>query len=232
MLAQHRLGLLACLMTASFASLAACGDDGDTSSGASAGQTTGGSAGSSSAGAGTGHAGSVASAGLSAGGTSSGGTTGSGGASCEIQECFRAVVCLDKCGGRVVASGCCPCAAPTVDELSCDEAAGGQGGGASADCVGMTCDADETCVAYRTVGGAQISPDADGECMAGKHVENGHCFSDFAYTCAELTGCSAPAATCHCATGSKCAGTNTCRLPSDAAWLDTAAELVCEQQAP
>jgi hypothetical protein len=115
--------------------------------------------------------------------------------------------------------------------MSCN-AAGGQGGGTSADCVGMTCDANQTCVAYRTVGGAQIPPDAGGGCPAGKHAENDHCFSDFAYTCAGLTGCSAPATTCHCAAGSKCANANACRLPYAAAWLDTAAELVCEQQVP
>jgi hypothetical protein len=229
MRASYRLGLLT-VLACGFASVAACGDDGSTSGGAAGQTTTGGSAGSS--GAGSGHAGSVASAGVNAGGASSGGKPGTGGASCEIQECFRANVCLDHCGGKVVSSGCCACAAPTVDELSCNEAAGGQGGGTSAECVGMTCSADQTCVAYRTVGGAQIPPDAGGGCTTGKHVENDHCVSDFAYTCAALTGCSAPAATCHCAAGSKCANDNACRLPFEAVWLDAAADLVCEQQVP
>jgi hypothetical protein len=68
--------------------------------------------------------------------------------------------------------------------------------------------------------------------MSGKHLENDHCVSDFAYTCAMLTGCSAPSTSCHCAAGSQCASANACRLPYAAAWLDTAADLVCEQQAP
>ena len=61
-----------------------------------------------------------------AGKTSAGGTTGTagksgtgGGPACEINECLRANVCLDKCGGKVVYTGCCACEAPTVDELSC-----------------------------------------------------------------------------------------------------------------
>lgn len=231
---RHRFGLLTVLLACGVANVAACGDDGTTSGGGMS-QTTGGGAGTSSAGAssaGTGHAGSVASAGASAGGTSSGGKTGTGGASCETQECFRPYVCLDKCGGNIVSNGCCPCAAPAIDELRCKDGSGGQGGGASADCAGTTCSAEQTCVAYRTVGGAQIQPDTDGKCMAGKHVESGHCFSDFAYTCAALTGCSAPGTTCHCAAGSKCANANACKLPYEATWLDTAAELVCEQQAP
>ena len=34
--------------------------------------------------------------------------------SCTITECFRAVECVNVCGGRVVSSGCCPCAPPRV----------------------------------------------------------------------------------------------------------------------
>ena len=113
-------------------------------------------------------------------------------------------------------------------------ASGGQGSGgqASTSCVGTTCTAGQTCVAYRTVGGAVEPPSAGGTCMAGKHLEGNLCQADFGYTCAELTGCSAPAATCRCAASTKCFGTTVCKLPSDAAWLDSSADLVCELLAP
>jgi hypothetical protein len=96
----------------------------------------------------------------------------------------------------------------------------------------MTCAANQSCVAYRTVGGAVMPPDADGKCMDGRHVEGNTCQADFGYTCAELTGCSAPAATCHCAPGTACANSTVCRLPSSSPWLDTSADLVCELLAP
>jgi hypothetical protein len=77
-----------------------------------------------------------------------------------------------------------------------------------------------------------MPPDAEGKCMAGRHLEGNMCQSDFGYTCAELTGCSAPAATCRCAPSTQCSNSTVCRLPSDSPWLDTSAELVCELQAP
>jgi hypothetical protein len=40
-------------------------------------------------------------------------------ARCEIIECFRAVLCVEKCGGPVLSSGCCPCPPPTFDSISC-----------------------------------------------------------------------------------------------------------------
>ena len=51
----------------------------------------------------------------------SSGAVGHGGkdASCELQECFVANICLDKCGGKVVSSGCCPCEPPSVNKLTC-----------------------------------------------------------------------------------------------------------------
>jgi hypothetical protein len=229
--------LLALFLVAGPAVFAACGDDGnvlgsDGGAGSSGQASGGGSAGSSNT-AGSGHAGTLTNAGMTSGGTSSGGKTGAGGATCNIPECLRANVCLDKCGGNVLSSGCCTCPASTVEESSCTAAGGqGSGGQGSSDCAGMTCTTSQTCVAYRTVGGAIFPPDAGGQCMAGRHVENNMCQADFAYTCAALSGCSAPAATCHCAANTPCANTNICRLPRAAAWLDTSADLVCEQQVP
>jgi hypothetical protein len=222
---------------------AACGDDGnvlgsDSAAGSSGQAGTGGSAGSANT-AGSGQAGSLTNAGANAGGTTSGGTssaagkTGAGGASCAIPECLRANVCLDKCGGSEVSSGCCACPASTVEESTCTAAGGqGSGGQTGSDCAGMTCTASQTCVAYRTVGGAVFPPGAGGKCTTGRHLENNMCENDFAYACAGLTGCSAPAATCHCAANTKCANANFCSLPTASAWLDTSAELVCEQQVP
>jgi len=207
----------------------------------SAGHANGGNANSSGGAGGSGEAGSAHAGAAPNGGTGSGGLNNSGGkagggaSGCEISECLRANVCLDQCGGKVVSSGCCACGEGTVDELSCSTA-GGQGGGGSggsgSTCAGQTCASGQACVGYRTVGGAITAPDADGKCMATKHLEDSRCQNDFAYTCAELSGCSAPAATCHCAASAACANTNVCRLPIDAAWLDKAAVLVCELQAP
>ena len=242
-------GLLVLFLLAAPVAFAACTDDGNIlgsegnagmpSGGASAGNATAGSA----------HAGTMTSAGAagsthtgganSMGGTNSTGGTGGthsagagGGTTCP-GECFRANVCLDKCGGNVVYTGCCECGALTVEELSCGNSGGqGSGGATSSDCVGMTCAANQTCVAYRTVGGAITSPDTAGNCPTGKHVENHLCQSDFAYTCAELAGCTAPAPTCGCAANTKCANDHACSLPTSVAWLDTSADLVCEQQVP
>ena len=73
-----------------------------------------------------------------------GGKTGTGG-DCGLIECFRAVECVQSCGGPIVSSGCCPCAAGTFDRISC----GGSGGssstggttstGAYQPCAGKTC---------------------------------------------------------------------------------------------
>lgn len=63
-------------------------------------------------------------------GASDGGVSGSAGASgtsggagkdngCELQECFAANTCLDRCGGSVVYVGCCPCVAPAIDRNRC-----------------------------------------------------------------------------------------------------------------
>ena len=216
-------------------------EDGGGSAGqagsSSSGQTSSGGGGSVST-AGSAHAGTPSSGGTGSGGTAAGGTTnggsaGSGGASCEAGLCVRPNTCLSECGGDVVYTGCCQCEAGTVEQLSCSANGGqGSGGQASADCVGKTCTSSQTCVAYRTVGGAIFPPDAQGQCTTGKHLEGNNCQSDFGYTCAELSGCSAPAATCRCAQNTQCSNTTVCRLPSDSAWLDKSADLVCELQAP
>ena len=91
---------------------------------------------------------------------------------------------------------------------------GNQGG---TDCAGTTCTVTESCVAYRTVGGALFPVDEQGMCTAGKHAEGNLCQADFAYTCAELTGCGAPSAACRCAANTDCAGTTTCRVPTASA---------------
>jgi hypothetical protein len=247
------LRFIAVLAVAGPTLFAACGGDDDDSasgasgSGATSGQhTAGGSAGSGHGGSVSNTAGDVSTtaggasdtAGTSSNGgttgnagTASGGKTGGGGApSCDIKECLRANVCLDHCGGTVVYTGCCACEAPTVDELSCGAGGAGPGGGNAA-CVGVTCGAGQTCVAHRTIGGAQIPPDA-GTCPTGKHVENNTCRNDFGYTCSALVGCAMPAPTCQCAEASKCGYTDGCILPYKAAWLDTDADLICEQHAP
>jgi hypothetical protein len=38
---------------------------------------------------------------------------------CEQIQCFRAVECVETCGGAVVSSGCCPCAEGTFDNIEC-----------------------------------------------------------------------------------------------------------------
>jgi hypothetical protein len=71
------------------------------------------------------------------GGTgASGGRGGSAGASdCDLVECFRNVDCVAQCGGPVLKSGCCPCAAGTFDSIQC-AGSGGSGGGVNCALVG------------------------------------------------------------------------------------------------
>jgi hypothetical protein len=210
---------LALSLVIGLADLAACSDDGrllgtDENGGSSAQMSGSG---------GVGHAGNTASAGngATAGSADHGGTTsdaaGDGGTT------------SNAAGDGGTTSNAAGEGGTTSD------AAGGQGGSAgqtSTECVGQTCTAGQTCVAYRTVGGAIVAPDTNDECDPGRHLESNTCQPDFGYTCSALTNCSAPAENCHCAAGSKCANTNSCRLPSDAAWLDPSADLICEQQVP
>jgi hypothetical protein len=44
---------------------------------------------------------------------------------CGVTECFRAVECVEECGGPVVQSGCCPCPEGTIDSIDCGS--GGKG---------------------------------------------------------------------------------------------------------
>ncbi|MET0794365.1 MAG: hypothetical protein ABW061_22775 [Polyangiaceae bacterium] len=224
--APAAFGLLALVWFGAPVILGACADDGNGAG--SAGHANGGN-GDSAGQATDGRAGAAANGG--------GGKADGGAPSCDQVECFRANVCLDQCGGKVLYSGCCACGEGTVEELSCG-AAGGSGGsggsgGASSACAGrQTCAPGQACVGYRAIGGAVILPDADGKCAITKHLEDGRCQNDFTYTCAELSGCSAPDATCRCEAHTACGTTNVCRLPMDGAWLDKAVVLVCELQVP
>src|SRR5512141_2639316 len=69
----------------------------------------------------------------SGGSTGTGGTGmsgGNGGASeCGLIECFRNVECVAECGGPVLRSSCCPCAAGTFDRIQCSGSGGSGGGG-------------------------------------------------------------------------------------------------------
>jgi hypothetical protein len=44
---------------------------------------------------------------------------------CVIKECYRAVSCVEECGGPVIQSSCCSCPEGTVDEIDCASAGGG-----------------------------------------------------------------------------------------------------------
>jgi len=105
-----------------------------------------------------GAGGNETSGGVSAGGKSSaGGTQSSGGAKtyggaqsyggntfdCENIQCFRAIECVEECGGPVLSSGCCPCGEGTFDSITCSnngsggsDGAGGAVGVAGSDALG------------------------------------------------------------------------------------------------
>jgi hypothetical protein len=42
-----------------------------------------------------------------------------GGRSCDSVQCLVANICLDKCGGSVVYTGCCECEPPSVNQRTC-----------------------------------------------------------------------------------------------------------------
>jgi hypothetical protein len=89
----------------------------------------------------------ISTGGKSAGGASSAGgkSTGGGGKDCAAVQCFRAFECVEKCGGKVVASGCCPCESGTIDratQCSGNAGAGGEGGASSVDLSRL----NESCV--------------------------------------------------------------------------------------
>ncbi len=47
--------------------------------------------------------------------------------------CFRAVECVESCGGPVVQSGCCPCPEGSFDSIDCPGTTGSGGGGGGCD---------------------------------------------------------------------------------------------------
>jgi hypothetical protein len=125
---------------------------------------------------------------------------------------------------------------------------GGSGGAASRDCAGTTCSDTDVCVAYRTLGGGIIEPDANGDCQTGSHPEPAsfadsgmYCVANFAYRCVPLSGClrGAPV-NCECAmlniadTGGTCpTGYSSCTDPApNTPGLDADAQLICQQLAP
>jgi hypothetical protein len=95
-------------------------------------------------------------------GGASGGSFGAGGNACALMECFRAVECVQDCGGPVLTSGCCACENGTIDRgVSCNGAGGNTGlggaggssstggrpsmGGTGAGACSMTCQVDADC---------------------------------------------------------------------------------------
>lgn len=83
---------------------------------------------------------------------------------CEIIQCFRAIECVETCGGPVLASGCCPCAEGTFDSIECDAQpdAGAPPSGETPDlddlntpCTDGTCPAGLTPVEYYGIAGPQ-----------------------------------------------------------------------------
>lgn len=54
-------------------------------------------------------------------GSTEGGAAPGGGADCEEVDCFRALVCVETCGGPVIQASCCPCPEGTFDSIECDD---------------------------------------------------------------------------------------------------------------
>jgi hypothetical protein len=49
----------------------------------------------------------------------------SGPEGCPIEECYRAIHCVEECGGPVIQSSCCACPAGSFDDIGCDSEGGG-----------------------------------------------------------------------------------------------------------
>ena len=66
------------------------------------------------------------------GSQSSGGSKSYGGTTfdCENIQCFRAIECVEECGGPVLSSGCCPCGEGTFDSITCSNNGSGGSDGA------------------------------------------------------------------------------------------------------
>ena len=188
-----------------------------------------------------------AAAGNGPGGSSNGGSS-NGGSAGAMLCCAAAPTC--SAGERQAQSSECPgqascrqhaiccssiwCVADVTDGGS--GGAGGAGGSEAHDCNGTACTATQACVAYRTVGGAFVPPEAG--CPNGKHLEGGSCQADFAYKCVDLHGaCQNEPLSCACAQpptnnpGVCPVGFGSCSLPATAA-VDASTELVCQQLAP
>ena len=73
-----------------------------------------------------GSAGGGSSAGAHQGGSAgaSAGTSSGGARDCELVQCFRAIECVNECGGPVLRASCCPCDPPAFDSISCAGAGG------------------------------------------------------------------------------------------------------------
>lgn len=59
---------------------------------------------------------------VSAGGAGVAGSAGKGPMIECPPECFRAVNCVEVCGGPSISNGCCPCVAPAFDDIKCGPA--------------------------------------------------------------------------------------------------------------
>lgn len=68
------------------------------------------------------------------------------GGGCGITECFRAVTCRKAdCSGPVTSTGCCPCAAGSIDDLMCAAEGGSDSGAQKADCK-PACSGTDICL--------------------------------------------------------------------------------------
>jgi len=67
-----------------------------------------------------------------------GGSTSNTDPTCETIECFRAVECVEQCGGPVVQASCCACPDGLLDSLVDCPSGGGNEGGASSGGSGGT----------------------------------------------------------------------------------------------
>jgi len=188
--------------------------------------------------------GGVSSGGVSSGGVSAGGipSSGSGGA---LVCCDAFPVC--PIGERQAQGTDCPANSSCHQITLCcssiwcitNTGGGGGSGGSTGGGGGGSCNACTTtqaCVAYRTIGGVRIAPEA-GVCPGGTHLEGNDCQTDFVYECADLHGaCAGQPVSCACAQpptnspGVCPVGYGSCSAPG--ASVDAAAQLVCQQLAP
>ena len=109
-------------------------------------------------------------------------------------------------------------------------------GGSGKSCDAAKCTSAQICVAYRTVGGGLIPPDA-GACPDGTHVEplgaGESCQQDYVYKCVPRSGCAANAVSWACGSASCAPPYSACSDPeSGEVALDPSARLVCQQLAP